>query len=333
MTTLSATLNLSAPTGISQIYIPTDEYAAAGTGNEYVLTATHFKPFNFNGIVPGAEATSETTTNGFPMTGYEGSMGGASGLYFWGIFEGTGTYDFDFQLVTQNAEKKYAISSKSKSKASTTVSTSSIAIKLTGLTDNGNFVSLGYADGPLWATGNLSRHDTGNSISTTNHEIADPLAAGDYFQWGATGVYNTTTYSDQWTGTAYDENGQLPTSQDVAYQVSSAAWRIPTSAQFSALFNTGNTDKKWTDWTNLGTTKGGYLVTSKKNGIALFFPAAGYCLGGRPDYVGSRGYYWSSTPDPDNGSNAYCLAFDSSDVYPEVNNGRTNGLSVRPVKN
>jgi uncharacterized protein (TIGR02145 family) len=43
---------------------------------------------------------------------------------------------------------------------------------------------------------------------------------------------------------------------------------------------------------------------------------------------GSDGYYWSST---ENGSNAYFLLFDSSDVYPADIYARTNGLSVRCI--
>jgi uncharacterized protein (TIGR02145 family) len=43
---------------------------------------------------------------------------------------------------------------------------------------------------------------------------------------------------------------------------------------------------------------------------------------------GSNGNYWSSTP---NGSNAYNLNFNSSNVNPGNNNNRSNGFSVRCV--
>ena len=116
VTTLSANLTLKAPADIMQVCIDAD--APAGD-NEYVLTGTHFIPFNFNGIVPGSEdAPYGTTTNGFPMTGYKGTMvkDQEESYYFWGILDSktNGSTDYAFQLVERNADKKYAISSKSK---------------------------------------------------------------------------------------------------------------------------------------------------------------------------------------------------------------------------
>ena len=156
VSSLSATLRLEAPPGISQLYIPSNEFVAPDAGEEYVLTAPHFIPFLFDGIKPGEAATFTTADNGFPMTGYDGSIGGEAGLYFWGILEGAGTYDFSFQLVKRDAQRKFAVSSYSKTAAGKTVG-GNVAFKITDFTDNGNFVSLGYAGGPLWATGNLDK--------------------------------------------------------------------------------------------------------------------------------------------------------------------------------
>lgn len=113
--TLSATISLSAPSNITQFFIPSTEVSAPGTGNEYVLTATHVLNYSFSGIVPGGVASQGNNINGGAMKGYSGTLGGETGYYFWGILESAGTYDFDFQLVERNAEKKYAISSRSKS--------------------------------------------------------------------------------------------------------------------------------------------------------------------------------------------------------------------------
>ncbi|MBQ9195562.1 MAG: hypothetical protein IJV63_02990 [Bacteroidales bacterium] len=328
VTTLKATISLKAPANIMQFYVPSSEVSAPGTGNEYVLTATHVINYTFDGIAPGGAVTQSNKANGFPLTAYEGTIGSDAGYYFWGILEGTGTYTYDFQLVNRNAEKKYAISSYSASKAPG-VSIASAAFKLSDLTDNGNFVSLGYTGGPLWATGNLGRQDNSAAISSTNYKIVDPLVAGDYFQWGATVVYNTSTYNDQWTGTTY-EDGLLPKAQDVAYQVNNS-WRIPTKDQFDALINNTNTSTEWVaGWTNLGSTKGGRLITSKANGISLFFAAAGFYLSGSLYCAGGYGRYWSSTPD---GSDyAYSLYFFSGYIDASYND-RYDGYSVRPVHN
>ena len=157
-----------------QFYVPSSAVAAPGTGNEYVLTATHVINYTFDGIAPGGVVTQGNEANGFPMTGYHGTIGSDEGYYFWGILEGTGIYTYDFQLVNRNAENKYAISSYSASK-NPGASISSAAFKISELTNNGNFVSLGYTGGPLWATGNLDK---------TNTKIVDPLEAGEYFMYG-----------------------------------------------------------------------------------------------------------------------------------------------------
>lgn len=66
---------------------------------------------------------------------------------------------------------------------------------------------------------------------------------------------------------------------------------------------------------------------------AVFLPAAGYRNGSSFDSNGSSGYYWSSGADDgfNNGYCAYYLNFHSGNVYPQFNDARCNGLSVRLV--
>ena len=311
VTTLNATLSLTAPANISQVFIPLSEPPIIAMDTEIVLTATHIFPFIFSGIAPGGAASWETTSNGFPLTSYYDPSN--IGYYFWGILESAGEYDFTFQLVERNADKKYAISSKSKSVHATVGS--NFAAKLSGLTDNGKFVSLGYAGGPLWATGNLDK---------TYNKIVDPLLPGEYFMYGKTTPYVSS--DAMYTGT----DNPLLTSADAAYQVNND-WRIPTKAQFDALIDASNTETVWkTGWTILGSDNGGRLITSKVNGISLFFAAAGLYVNGSLNYAGDYGLYWSSTPyDSDH---AYDLYFRSGDIY-TGSSSRGLGYSVRPVKN
>ena len=279
VSSLSATLRLEAPPGISQLYIPSNEFAAPDAGEEYVLTAPHFIPFLFDGIKPGEAATFTTADNGFPMTGYDGSIGGEAGLYFWGILEGAGTYDFSFQLVKRDAQRKFAVSSYSKTAAGKTVG-ENVAFKIGGFTDNGNFVSLGYAGSPLWATGNLDK---------TNEKIVHPLDAGEYFMYGKTTPYNQN--DEIYSG----EELQLFEENDVAYRVNSA-WRIPSEDQFLALISSSNTSNTWVEgWSKASTTRRGRIFTSKVNGISLFFAALGYYNQGVLDFTDAVGYYWTST--------------------------------------
>ena len=279
VSSLSATLRLEAPPGISQLYIPSNEFVAPDAGEEYVLTAPHFIPFLFDGIKPGEAATFTTADNGFPMTGYDGSIGGEAGLYFWGILEGAGTYDFSFQLVKRDAQRKFAVSSYSKTAAGKTVG-ENVAFKIGGFTDNGNFVSLGYAGSPLWATGNLDK---------THAKIVHPLDAGEYFMYGKTTPYNQ---NDEIYG---GDELQLFEENDVAYRVNSA-WRIPSEEQFLALISSSHTSNTWVEgWSKASTARRGRIFTSKANGISLFFAALGYYNQGVLDFTDAVGYYWTST--------------------------------------
>ena len=317
--TLSATISLAAPSNISQVFIPTSEYAALGSGEEYVLTATHFIQFSFDGVAPGGAVSQGNMSNGFPLPAFAGTLGGETGIYFWGILEAAGTYDFDFQLVKRNAAKGYAISSYAKCKKDATVP-ARFAAKLTGLTDNGNFVSLGYAGGPLWATGNIDK---------TNSKIVDPLEAGEYFRYGKTTPYSAS--ESDYTGT----EDPLSTSADVAYAVNNA-WRIPTKDQFDALINSSNTTNEWvTGWTNIGSTGGGRFITSKANGISLFLAATGAYHGASNTTEGDAGGSWSSSPNSSSG--AYALGFNGPPFFSgyivTTTGTRDGGYAVRPVHN
>ena len=311
--TLSATISLTAPANIMQFYVPKDAVTAPEAGNEYVLTATHVINYTFNGIAPGGAASQGNISEGFPMTANYGTIGSDEGYYFWGILESTGTYTYDFQLVERNADKKYAISSYSASKAPG-VEISSAAFKLNSFTDNGNFISLGYAGGPLWATGNIDK---------TNGKIVDPLEAGEYFRYGKTTPYKSS--ESNYTGM----EDPLSTSADVAYSVNTS-WRIPTKAQFDALISASNTETVWkTGWTTLGGNNGGRLITSKVNGISLFFAATGYYYDGSLYFAGDDGDIWSSTPRYSSG--AYSLTISSG--VGTSGDYRGSGYSVRPVQN
>ena len=314
VTTLNTTLTLTAPARISQIFIPDSEVPAPASGNEYVLTATHLIQTGFAYAYAGGDVIQSNGGIGHPLTGYYGTLGGQTGYYFWGILDGgAGTYDFDFQLVERNAEKEYAMSSKSKSITGKTVP-ASFAAKLTGLTDNGNFVSLGFGD-CLWATGNLDK---------TNSKIVDPLEAGEYFMYGKTTPYNSSDAI--YTG----EETPLSTDHDAAYQANNA-WCIPTHEQLDPLISSSYTLSEWvSNWTSIGSTKGGWLITSKKNGISVFFVAAGLYNGSLLG-AGDEGYYWSSNSFSEVGADY--LYFDYSGIKTDLGISREFGFPIRPVKN
>ena len=153
----------------------------------------------------------------------------------------------------------------------------------------------------------------GTDITNPNDDIVESgyVDLGLSVKWAAANVGADTPegYGDFYD---YDE------------AVSKFGNNLPTGEQFQELQN--NCTWKWT--THKGTD--GYKVTGP-NGQSIFLPAAGYCdCSGDVDFVGTYGYYWSSSPDDSH------LAW-----YLYVNSGRIImnysfrciGLSVRIVQN
>ena len=193
---------------------------------------------------------------------------------------------------------------------------------------NGNeYVDLGLPSGLKWATCNVG--------------ASQPEEYGDYFAWGETtskDKYDWTTYkweSGKLTKYCYDSsygyNGFTDTKtvldmEDDAANVNfGGSWRIPTDAEWTEL----RENCSWT-WTTKNSVRG-RLVTSNKNGLSIFLPAAGYRINRSKSSPGFWGDYCSSslytTGDP---SVVWGVSLGSDRVertiYP-----RYYGLSVRPV--
>lgn len=156
-----------------------------------------------------------------------------------------------------------------------------------------------------------------------------PESAGLYFSWGNTdgqpagGGYNFSRET-------YDETPAAPISTNLSLEEDAARanlgtpWRMPTSADFQELFN--NCSRVWTTLNGIN----GFLFTSNVNGKTLFLPAAGVYNGPSLSNRGLLGRYWSSTYS--SATNARCLGFNSSNVYPEDSGERRLGFSMRAVQ-
>ena len=182
------------------------------------------------------------------------------------------------------------------------------------------FVEIG---GLKWATMNVGANsitDTGLYFQwgDTQGYTAAQVGSGEgqkYFGWadykygngtsnpGATGMtkYNST-----------DGKTVLDLSDDAARANMGGLWRMPTTVEYVALGNAVNS--AWTaDYQGSGVS--GLVLTDKTDSSkVLFFPAAGFCRNGSVDFVGSNGYYWSSSVLSSNVQNAFCLGFNSSGV-------------------
>lgn len=180
-----------------------------------------------------------------------------------------------------------------------------------------------------WAKSNLS--DKGL--------CTNPEDYGDYYAWGETAPkenYSWSTYkfrtsssgpfskynTSSYYGTV-DNKTVLEPEDDVAHVKLGGKWRMPTDAEWTELL----TKCTWT-WTAKNGVNG-YKVTGT-NGNSIFLPAAGYRYDTDLDFVGSYGFYWSSSLYTDDPSNAWYVYFGSDEVFRYLGS-RYLGLSVRPV--
>ena len=204
--------------------------------------------------------------------------------------------------------------------------------------------------------------DLGLSVkwASCNVGASSPSENGDYYAWGeieAKKIYSWRNYSKSNTPNVsdYDEivgnvdpadlteyNGsdgktRLDYSDDVARKKWREKWRIPTAEEWTEL----QENCTWT-WTATSFRRGGFKVTSNKNGNSIFLPAAGYWMGevryGENDMMGG---YWTSSLDTDNPINAWSFSFFPGGTLgwhmnvprdiSTVKDYRCFGLSIRPV--
>ncbi len=196
-----------------------------------------------------------------------------------------------------------------------------------------------WEGGPYWAEMNIG---------------ADaPWDSGYYFWWGDTVGYKRE--NDKWVATDgsssnfsfrsvntpnygksidtlqsegwITSDGVLAPAHDAAHVHWGGDWRMPTSAEFSAL--KANCTTTWTTqngvYGRLVTGKGAYADRS------IFLPAAGYGLDSKLWYPGSEGDYWSSTPDSDDSCYAWSHG-PHSGYFGRHSTLRVDGQPVRPVR-
>ena len=169
----------------------------------------------------------------------------------------------------------------------------------------------------------------------TSGYTASQVGSGEgkkYFRWSDTKYWTSDTGSGSSGFTKYNStDGKTvlePT--DDAVQVNwGGNWRMPTTEEFVALGNASTT--AWTSNYEGSGVKGLILTDKTDSSKKLFFPAAGCCNNGSVSYVGSDGYYWSSSLGSSNVQGARYLGFYSSDVYWQDLNGRFGGFAVRGV--
>ena len=140
------------------------------------------------------------------------------------------------------------------------------------------------------------------------------------------GKSNATLQSEGWI----TADGVLASAHDAAQAHWGGSWRMPTSAELSAL--NGNCDWTWTTRNGVN----GYIVHGRGDFAAnsIFLPAAG---NGRATFrydAGSYGEFWSSVlySNSSHSDLAWCLDFHSGYHNTSYYYDRSFGRSVRPVQ-
>ena len=181
--------------------------------------------------------------------------------------------------------------------------------------------------------------------ATCNVGAEKPTDAGLYFQWGDRKGYTADEvgkikkfnrkhykHHDGKRFTKYNEldgKQELDLRDDAAFAYMGQGWRMPTTNDFIRLID--NTTQRWTeDYHRSGVA--GMVFTDRTDATKeLFFPAAGYCTDGYVQSVGSYGYYWSGSLDPEStvyGCHLYLYGV--CDVWYSCGN-RSFGFPVRGI--
>ena len=167
--------------------------------------------------------------------------------------------------------------------------------------------------------------DGGNNMSIQNG-IQHPET---FYTWGSSwnnGYNQYNLWSMDNTTTGHNDNSVVKT----VYDPCPAGFHMPASNAFTGFTTDGQNNGPM----NVsGAWDYGWNFNNKISSpdATVYFPALGYrnISDGSLYFVGYDGYYWSAVPY----STSYgChLYFGSGSVYPQFDNRRPNGFSVRPV--
>jgi predicted secreted protein len=204
-----------------------------------------------------------------------------------------------------------------------------------GKKDNDNSIDSGWVDlglpsGTLWAKCNLGADS--------------PEGYGDYLAWGETqgkNIYDWSTYryctaegdslltlTKYNTSETYGTVDGLTTLQimDDAAAVRLSGTRMPTREDWEELL--ASTVAEWVTQNGVA----GYRLTAS-NGNSLFLPAAGSSNGTELVAAGVFGFYWSASLYTDSPDDAWSFSFLSGADSIGSFGYRSDGQSIRPVKN
>ena len=191
----------------------------------------------------------------------------------------------------------------------------------------------------------LEAVDLGLSVKWANFNIGAnaPEVYGNHYAWGEINTkssyswnnylwsngteYSLTKYNTNSSFGAVDNITSLDSDDDAARAILGEPWRIPTDAEWTELRN--NCIWEWI--VNNKYYYYGQMVTSKKNGNSIFLPAAGpWLVSYENEGGGQGGFYWSSSLNTNNPSEAWGISFYNRGVERQ-SFSRYRQQSIRPV--
>ena len=206
-----------------------------------------------------------------------------------------------------------------------------------GTTVSGNLVSRSgreVSGGTIYTLDRTKEVDLGPDFTvlwtTCNLGADSPGEYGLYYAWGDVNGYGV---GHNFSTIVYDGTEPLSATNG---KDAAAAYATANNWGTGYRMPTGGADSEQADLANCSykpeTQDGNAGYKFYTDYGSVFLPAAGFCyLTGR-SHDGSRGYYWSCTPDGE--SNAHSLRFDSGDSDDAYvsRSGRDCGQSVRAVR-
>ena len=170
----------------------------------------------------------------------------------------------------------------------------------------------------------------GNNMSIRNG-IQHP---GTIYTWGSTwldGYNQYNLWSMENTTTGFNDNAVVKT----IYDPCPAGFHMPASNAFTGFTTTGENTETKSQFNINGAWESGFHFNNKISSpdATVYFPASGYrnSENGSLFGMGYFGYYRSAGPSNDAGY-GYYLRFSPSEVSPQQRDLRSDGFSVRPVR-
>ncbi len=186
--------------------------------------------------------------------------------------------------------------------------------------------------------------DLGLSIMWADMNVGatKPEEAGYFFTWGdiepLTGTEAHSWYNYRWCRSSerklrkyntkedrgtVDQHTTLLPEDDAACVYWQNDWRMPTKEEVDELL-----EKCQWEWTEQNGVEGTRITGP--NGNSIFLPTTGCYNHTGFDMKGVKGYFWTSSIDPENPQNSYYLCFRKDAIANDLA-GRMAGRTVRPV--